>query len=124
MGMEASFFRPPFILPSALPLGIRADRELLDASLADVKASAPPAAVDRQLIAWSGIAGRSVPEFQGDAMPISSSAVVVKDLTAFGISTWKNQLISRHPDRRSRSITIVLGVIRLSLSFNALIRPK
>ena len=66
---------------------------VLDAPLADVEASTSLAAVDRQLIARTSAAGRSIPEFQGDAVPISGSAVAVEDLAASGISARKNQLI-------------------------------
>jgi hypothetical protein len=93
------------LLPWGKPLVIRANSEPRDALLADVKASAPLAAVDRQLIAFTDTVGRSLPEFQRDAMSVSSAAVCVEDLAAFRISTRKNQLISRHPALPSRSIT-------------------
>jgi hypothetical protein len=93
------------ILPGGKPLVIGVNSEPRDAPLADVKASAPLAAVDRQLIAFTDTAGRSLPEFQGDAMPVSSAAISIEDLAAFRISTRKNQWISRHPVIPSRSIT-------------------
>jgi len=85
-------------------VGIGPNTNALDPFLTDMEAAAPLAPIDGQVIAFADVVGRSVPELQGDAMPIRSTSVAVKDLAASGIGTRENQLSSRHPDQPSRAI--------------------
>jgi hypothetical protein len=85
-------------------VGIGANTNGLDPFLPDVEAAAPLAPVDGQLIAFADMASRSVPELQGNAVPIRGTSVAVKNLAAFGIGARENQLSSRHPDQPSRAI--------------------
>jgi len=85
-------------------VGIGANTSAFDPFLTDVEAAASLAAADGQLIAFADVAGRSVPELQGNAVPIRGTSVAVKNLAAFGIGARENQLSSRHPDQPSRAI--------------------
>ncbi|MFI5454636.1 MAG: hypothetical protein ACHRXM_04220 [Isosphaerales bacterium] len=84
--------------------GIGANTNAFDPFLADVEAAASLAPADGQLIAFADVAGRSVPELQGNAMPIRSTSVGEKNFAAFGIGARENQLSSRHPDQPSGAI--------------------
>jgi len=85
-------------------IGSGTNLSALDPFLTDVEAAAPLAPADRQLIAFTDVAGRSVPERQGDAVPIRGSSVTVKNLATSGIGARENQLSFRHPDQPSRAI--------------------
>ena len=69
---------------------------LLNSFLSDMKAPAPLAAVDRQVVAFAEITGRLVPEIQDNAVFVRRTAFLVKDLAAFDIGERENQLRSRH----------------------------
>jgi hypothetical protein len=76
--------------------GMRAKRNAPYPFLTDVEAAAPLAAADGQLIAFTDMSGGSVPELQGDAVPIRSSTVVVENLAASEIGAREDQLNFRH----------------------------
>jgi len=57
-----------------------------------MKAAALLAAIDSKLIAFTDAAGCSIPEIQGDAVPLGRTAVVVEYFAASRIRPWKNQL--------------------------------
>jgi len=83
---------------------IGASSHALDPFLTDVKAAAPLAPADGQLVAFADVAGRSVPELERDAVLIRGATVVVENLAASRIGARENQLSSRHPDEPSRAI--------------------
>jgi hypothetical protein len=66
------------------------DTHPCDAFLPDVKPTASTAPVDGQSIAFPNSAGRSVPQFQGNAVPVGSTAVAEENLTASKIGTREN----------------------------------
>jgi len=93
-----NWFSPVLVLLAVKIVGIGANTNALDPFLTDVESAAPLAPVDGQLVAFADVTGRSVPEFQGDAVPIRGMSVAVKNLAASRISTRENQLSSHHPD--------------------------
>jgi len=97
-------FRPALLFLKLQIGGIGANTNAFDPFLTDVEAAASLAPVDGQLIAFTDVPGRSVPELQGNAMPIRSTSVGEKNFAAFGIGARENQLSSRHPDQPSRAI--------------------
>jgi hypothetical protein len=76
--------------------GITAKRSTPDPFLTDVEAAASLAAADSQLIAFTDMSGGSVPELEGDTVPIRSSTVVVENLAASEIGAREDQLNFRH----------------------------
>lgn len=53
--------------------------------LTEMEAAAPPAAVNRQVIALANVAGRSIPEFQGDPVLIRGAAFLKESLATLDI---------------------------------------
>lgn len=70
--------------------------ELLDRYLADMETTTSLASIDGKLIAFADTAGRSIPEIQGDAVPVRRTTVIVEDFAASRIRARKNQLCFCH----------------------------
>jgi hypothetical protein len=79
--------------------GFVADPRIVNPLLADVETAAPLAAVDREAIAFTVLAGRLVPKVEGDTVFVGSPALSVKCPAARDIRARENQLMSLHRDR-------------------------
>ena len=85
-------------------MGIGSDTVALDSLLTNVEAAASFASEDGQLMTLTDVTGRSIPELQCDAVPVSSPPVFVENLAALGIGARENQLSSCHANHPSKII--------------------
>jgi hypothetical protein len=100
-------FREPFCLPHissgeilvdfvVQSAGIVAMNKAIDPFLAEVEAAALFAVENDELGVFPGAAGRSVPDFQGDAVLLGGATIVVENFAAGGIGASENQLGHLH----------------------------
>jgi hypothetical protein len=82
-----------FVLQSA---GIVAMTKAIDPFLTDVEAAAPFAVENDELTVFPGAAGRSVPDFQGDAVLLGGAVIGMENFAAGGIGASENQLGHLH----------------------------
>jgi len=106
-----------FVLQSA---GIVVMTKAIDPFLTDVEAAAPFAAENGELTVFPGAAGRSVPDFQGNALLLGGAAIVMENFAAGGIGASENQLGHLHresalsSDQGKRYGELTLGQIEWS----------
>jgi hypothetical protein len=85
---------------------IGANARFPDPFLTYVKAAAPLAAIDGQVITFAELTGRLVPELQSNTMFLSNTACFIEGLAASSIGARENQSRSRHRVLPFRSLTM------------------
>jgi hypothetical protein len=82
-----------FVLQSARMV---ATVQAIDPFLSEMKAAAPFAAENGEPTVFPGAPGRSVPDFQADAVLLGVASSVVENFAAGGVGASENQLGHRH----------------------------